>query len=533
MPLFRHTNVWSENEGWQLLFYYNLYHLGLALVLITLVVPTTRTLTEENTFFLIVLPIVGIVTTSAMSLYSIRRRRPALHVQAHGLFVLHILFIGVLSINDLLQDFNTMVFYMTAVAVSAILFKASVAALYAAACLTLILYHDYIRLAYPGALAERWTFVLGTAVGMLSIVLAVGYIARNAKQVRIVVQQQESDLADLDQLTGLIIDQLELGLMFLDHRLNIKLINERAKNFIGDFIDANRVQGRLAELIADGQNRPTNEYTTLRHHNRSFRLYCIPLRNGLLINLEDQTRINRQIQHNKLASMGRMVSAVAHEIRNPLDAIDHAAQLLQPIDRNHAEETALINIIRKHARRIDRIIESVAEHNRPGTAQPAPIALTPWLHAFIDTFNQTISTDRPVFRQAGAAVTVLFNPTQLEQVLTNLCQNSLKYADTTGQALQIHLQTGTSQTGGAYLEVADNGQPIAHEQVEHMFEPLYTSDSRSTGLGLFLAREWCAGNHADIDYFSDRNRHGFRIVFQTAENPPQPAPAPPPGARRA
>ena len=64
------------------------------------------------------------------------------------------------------------------------------------------------------------------------------------------------------------------------------------------------------------------------------------------------------------------------------------------------------------------------------------------------------------------------------------------------------------------LIITDNGQGVSVDHVDQLFEPFHTSDSKSTGLGLFLVKEYCTQNNADIEYFESSNRHGFRIIFQ-------------------
>ena len=235
---------------------------------------------------------------------------------------------------------------------------------------------------------------------------------------------------------------------------------------------------------------------------------------GLLVQIEDQTSIQRQIQQSKLASIGRMASAISHEIRNPLSAINHAAQLLTPQDAENSEDGELIQIIRTHSKRIDEIIESVLSRSRPGKAQRKSLKLQPWLKVFIDTFHETVSPGDISLATAGGDGTVLFDPTQLEQIITNLCQNSIKYANPKDGKLKIRFYVGTVWDGTPYLDITDNGQGVKPEDVDMLFEPFHTSDSKSTGLGLFLVKEFCNFNGADIEYVKGAHRHGFRITFQ-------------------
>ncbi|MEM7561489.1 MAG: ATP-binding protein [Pseudomonadota bacterium] len=511
--LIKTTNAWSDDEGWELLFYYNLYRLGLALVLVALAVPISQALSSYESATLLVTPILGIIAVSILMFINIKRRNPQLHVQAHALFLLDIFFISILNLGALLPNANTIIFYLTTIAASAIIFKPRMALVYALMCFLLVLYHDYIYSDSWDFMFSNWPAVVVTGVGMLSIVISIGYIASRTRKAQDVVEQQELELADMDQFNQLIVDRLETGVLYFDDRLRIRLSNEQARKLIPDLIDGNRLVGSLASELRKNRQLKRGEPVMFRFRDQTFELSTTPLRNGILLNIEDHTKLNRRIQQTKLASVGRMASAIAHEIRNPLNAISHAAQLLEPADKTCPEENELIEIIRKHAKRIDRIIESISERSRPGKAEQRSISMTQWLQNFIDIFKQTVVFDNTKLELKGTDIEVYFDPTQLEQILTNLCQNSIKYADTGDEPLHIVLHADTDKFGTPYLIVSDNGDGIEEDRAEQLFEPFYTSDSRSTGLGLFLVREFCEINGATIDYFRNDEQHGFRIAF--------------------
>ena len=221
-----------------------------------------------------------------------------------------------------------------------------------------------------------------------------------------------------------------------------------------------------------------------------------------------------------MASVGRMASAISHEIRNPLSAINHAAQLLVPPDPTNSEDAELIQIIRTHAKRIDNIIESVLQRSRPGTAERKEIRLYDWLEIFMSTFRETVTPGDVTLRLTGDDATIVFDTTQLEQILTNLCQNAIKYAKPDSGHLEIDLILGNGWDSVPFLDVIDNGQGVDPDDVDQLFEPFHTTDSKSTGLGLFLVREFCNYNGAEIEYIRGKKRHGFRIIFQQPDSLP-------------
>ena len=185
--LIRNINAWTESEGWELLFYYNLYRMGLALLLIALSVPVLGVIQTSTSYLLLLLPISGILFISFIMFFSIRRRIPALHIQAHALFLLDIFFISILSLSNLLPSASTIIFYMTTVAASAVIFKVRMSLVYAVICLALILFHDYVHIESLAGLLNQWPLFLVTTVGMISIVISVGYIAIKTRKAHTVV----------------------------------------------------------------------------------------------------------------------------------------------------------------------------------------------------------------------------------------------------------------------------------------------------------------------------------------------------------
>jgi two-component system sensor histidine kinase PilS (NtrC family) len=520
--LFSKINASNDDEGWQILFYYNLYRLGLTVLLIGLASSVLKEITTLEASVTLLIPISGIALISLVTFVNIKRRKPALYIQAHILFIFDIVFITMLTLSQHLLDSSTLILYVTTAAATAVLFHLKVSLAYTTLCAALIFYTDYLDVIDGIVIIKNYYLSPLLVVGLYSVVVIVGTVANRSRNAQTVVEEQEKVLADLDQINQVVLDQLDLGVIFLDQKLNIILINQSASNLIGEFInDRNRLVGELSEVLTVYLKIPKSKGFNFRVNNKELGFSTLPLRNGYLVQIEDQTSIQKQIQQSKLASIGRMASAISHEIRNPLSAINHAAQLLMPQDTDNSEDGELIQIIRTHSKRIDEIIESVLSRSRPGKAQRKTLQLQPWLKVFIDTFHETVSPGDVTLSTAGGDGKVLFDPTQLEQIITNLCQNSIKYAKPEDGKLKIRFYVGAVWDGTPYLDITDNGQGVKPEDIDMLFEPFHTSDSKSTGLGLFLVKEFCNFNGAEIEYVKGVHRHGFRITFQQADSEDQ------------
>ncbi len=107
------------------------------------------------------------------------------------------------------------------------------------------------------------------------------------------------------------------------------------------------------------------------------------LNGGTLIYLEDLGRAQTEAQQMKLAAMGRLTASIAHEVRNPLSAINQAAQLLEEDGAVAPEGQRLLDMIRNNAKRIDRIVGEVLQLNRRDRQQPEVIAFAR-IHALAD-----------------------------------------------------------------------------------------------------------------------------------------------------
>ena len=235
-----------------------------------------------------------------------------------------------------------------------------------------------------------------------------------------------------------------------------------------------------------------------------------------LIFLDNISQIAQQAQQLKLASLGRLTAGIAHEIRNPLGAISHAAQLLQESDELRGPDQRLAQIIQDHSRRMNLVIENVLQLSRRRQAEPQLLDLKYWLHRFASEFRASAPAEQMLHLETrGGTIQTRMDPHQLTQVLTNLVQNGMRYSAQKHQRGQVWLTLFRDpESDLPVLEIQDNGPGVAPEQLQHIFEPFYTTENQGTGLGLYISRELCESNQAHLDY---KPREGggscFRITF--------------------
>lgn len=218
--------------------------------------------------------------------------------------------------------------------------------------------------------------------------------------------------------------------------------------------------------------------------------------------LQDLRELEARLRADRLTSMGRMSVAVAHEIRNPLAAITQANALLDE-ELTDARQRQLTGLVQQNARRLAKIVEEILDisrvHRRPADADAATLDLhaavmqicTDWAAQTGSerTLQLSVGNDRPL---------VAFEHEHLRRMLVNLLDNARRYASGADGAIQVW--TRLSPQGGAELGVWSDSPPIEPSVERHLFEPFFSSESRSSGLGLYICRELCDGHGAAIGH---------------------------------
>ncbi|RYX97234.1 MAG: PAS domain-containing sensor histidine kinase [Comamonadaceae bacterium] len=238
--------------------------------------------------------------------------------------------------------------------------------------------------------------------------------------------------------------------------------------------------------------------------------------------LEDLREMEARIRTEKLAAMGRMSAAVAHEIRNPLAAISQANALLEE-DLQDPAHRQLTSMVRQNAQRLAKIVDEVLDISRakpPGPDQLSPsLSLDETVQRFTtDWARQNASVAATGIRTGSPHAAVIFEPEHLRRILINLLDNALRYASQSSGSIEV--STHLSASGQTRLAVWSDGAPLEKTVQQHLFEPFFSSESRSSGLGLYICRELCERYGASIGYQRvtrrDVDGNEFFVVFKSA-----------------
>jgi len=369
--------------------------------------------------------------------------------------------------------------------------------------------------------------------GLLGIILFatalfIRHISKRIKISETLAQQRATDVEQLEKMNLLIIQRMRTGIVVSDPQGNVKMMNEAARGLLikenedRRTTDTHLLPAPLKERVEQWLQNPQRRtgpfqaspeapvvqanFAALRQQDTS----------NILIFLEDNSKVAQQAQQLKLASLGQLTASIAHEIRNPLGAISHAAQLLGESEALDPADQRLSNIIQQHSVRMNDTIENVLELSRRQPAAPQTIHLSSWINNFVTSYNETEATPGAFDTDLQPdTLDVRFDPSQLQQVISNLCQNGLRYSQIKTGTAVIHLRAGTlSGSELPYLDVIDEGPGIDAETANRLFEPFYTTERTGTGLGLYISRELCQANNARLDHIASyQNGCCFRIIF--------------------
>ncbi len=348
--------------------------------------------------------------------------------------------------------------------------------------------------------------------------------ARRLRQSEALAARQELDLASLATLNDHIIQRMQSGAMVVDTAGHLRLVNESARRLLG--LAEATGNASLAELIPE----LNSFYQLWRGGNGKTSYFLKPSGRGLrsvvsfaamgesdqdltLIFFEDAALTAQRAQQLKLVSLGRMAGSIAHEIRNPLGAISHAGQLLEESSNLDSADRRLTRIIHDNSARMNAMVENILQLGRQRATQPRSFDIQPWLEQFLNDYDGQHPGARKIIECVvkPPQLQVRMDPSQLHQVLWNLCDNGLQHAV---EPARVWLTAGISdQTERPFLELKDNGPGIDPETSDQIFEPFFTTRKQGTGLGLYIARELCEGNLASLSLEPSIQGGCFRITF--------------------
>lgn len=437
-------------------------------------------------------------------------------------------------------------------------------ALGTAAIVTLILLSDawWLSVHAYGDTATRYLQAALTSIGLFLVAYLANQLAvRLARQERLARSSAMVARVQIE-VNQLVIDTLSDGVLVVDNNGIVRAANPAARTLLdvqrlpqdtpnGPFLLAAQRSWQPLVTLANATFASRNPQLAdidlvqggqgvRKLHVRTRMATTVSALGGLddhlcVLFLEDLREMEARLRTEKLAAMGRMSAAVAHEIRNPLSAIAQANALLAE-DLQSQTQLQLSQMVQQNTLRLSRIVDDILDVARakssPDMRHIVPNADQIVLTVCTEWALQNAAVDRLLVPASSWQHDVIFEQDHLRRVLINLLDNAIRYASMDAHAMQLALRRvdGTAgQANALRLSVWSDGAPIEQGVQHHLFEPFFSSESRSSGLGLYICRELCERHGASIKYqrsrrvmpsVGERSGNEFVVLMELADVKP-------------
>lgn len=395
---------------------------------------------------------------------------------------------------------------------------------YAALATIAVLSEHLVRLLSENLDATTFLQPALLSVAFFATALMTNFLAQRVIANEQIARERGLRLADQIRVNELVIRDALDGIVVVDPDGGIRQYNRQAEALLGPLMGGDRLAAHAAPLV-DALARwragaPTaREAIELPGSGKRARARFVDtgasVAGGSVIYLVDESKLEDEARQHKLAALGRLTANIAHEIRNPLSAIVHAADLMD--EENRAPQRArLTRIIRDNAARLERMVRDVLELNRRDRAQAERITLRAYVESFVREFAENEQIPPGAISIAiPDDFTIEFDWVHLNQVLWNLTRNAWRHSSRQAGSVSL-LAVKTAEQ--IELHVIDDGTGVPKSLQAQLFEPFFTTYSSGTGLGLYIARELCVANGADLEYRQRDKGADFCIVWQQTIN---------------
>ena len=416
-------------------------------------------------------------------------------------------------------------------AASAVLISSGTIATLIAALSVIAVLADTLRLINEQVLALGALVpagLLGTLIFAVSLLIQ--FVSRRVSMAEALARRRAANLYDLQRLNEQIVQNLQTGILMVYSNGTVRVMNQAATRLLDPDRPLPLEQGQelaeynevLAEQFEQWQENGVHEPSPITLNEdappiiASFRTLSGTDQGNALVFIEDYSPVTRQAQSLKLGSLGRLTASIAHEIRNPLGAVSHAAQLLSESSALPKEDAQLTEIIQHHSQRMNDIIENVMHISRRQPPRPQSLALRGWLENYLDDYRAALTDSADIQLDiAEEATEIRFDPAHLQRILNNLIDNARRHSSLkTGTESAYLVVTWEHLSRRCIIDVIDQGDGVPREEQAKLFEPFYTTAEQGTGLGLYLCKELCEINNATLNYRpTSKGESCFRVAI--------------------
>jgi two-component system sensor histidine kinase PilS (NtrC family) len=500
--------------------------------LLLMVVPSARELVGNWSPLQYLLTALFFLLTNIALLFSMQRDWQRSNTFLVLLFALDITCIMILADASGGMTSGLPLLLAITVASSAVLIGNRTLATLVAALAVIAILSDTVRLISMGRQTINDLLPAGL-LGLLLFVVStlVQIIASRLGRAEALAEERTSDLYSLQRLNELIVQNLQTGILLIDAGDRVRVMNQAASRLLGAVAPEKLRPGQtlsgfsaiLQERLVDFRAGAVQARSPFRIEPAGrevvsrFRHLDSASTDGasdVLVFLDDYTPVAQHAQSLKLGSLGRLTASIAHEVRNPLGAISHAAQLLRESPHSNDADRRLLDIILTNSQRVNAIVESVLQISRREPPRPELLPMPEWLHSQLDRYQASRDLQGALRCETAETLALPFDPEHLQRILDNLLDNALRHSgEKTGrERARVTLRRDAARDL-ALIDVIDEGEGVASEDVPRLFEPFFSRSKGGSGMGLYLCRELCELNRADLLYHpTPEGESAFRVT---------------------
>ncbi|HDQ04672.1 MAG TPA: PAS domain S-box protein [Deltaproteobacteria bacterium] len=348
-------------------------------------------------------------------------------------------------------------------------------------------------------------------ISFYTIAFLASFAVEQERKTRHLLEEKETEFAQLDLLFRSIIESVDTGVMTIDMQNRIKTFNRAAQEITG--FELREIENKPIEEIFpqfrdffSQQNKPAQiksrvEAMIRTPKGREIHLGCaisiLKDKNekqiGKILVFQDITEIKLMEENleksKRLALIGEMAAGLAHEMRNPLASITGSIELLRQGLKLDETDRRLMQIILRGKNQLDRFVSDFLLLARPIPVSPESVDIENVIDEVIESirvsmnFPENININKKYSKKAKTFA----GRQQVRQIANNLIINALQ-AMPQGGTLKIEASMEKMEDGREYvvIKIGDTGCGIETNNLARVFEPFYTNKDKGTGLGLTI-----------------------------------------------
>jgi two-component system sensor histidine kinase PilS (NtrC family) len=338
--------------------------------------------------------------------------------------------------------------------------------------------------------------------GYFAVAYLAGVLSSKLRQVDVKLEKTRGALADLQALHENIIESISAGIITTGLDGHITLANRAAQKLL-EFSEQDLIARPVQRLFVDSLPQANSEtgqaevrFTAPNGFRKTFRatasMLSVPGRKsrGYVYTFDDLTgirRLEREVRmQDRLAAVGRLAAAIAHEIRNPLTSIAGSVSMLGCVPDLNEEHRKLLEIVTRESARLNNIITDFLNYSRTKQYQFSRVDLIPLLEDTLTLLQHRLLADKSGIvverRYSVKEAWSLADGDKVKQVFWNFCENAVR-AMPSGGRITVSLETFADDW---QIDFADTGPGIDPKVIDRIFEPFQSQFEGGTGLGLAI-----------------------------------------------